>query len=968
MATQNRVFVSPGVYTSERDLTFVVRQVGVTTLGLAGETPKGPAFEPIFVDNYGDYQALFGGLDSCKYPGSGFPKYELNYIAKSYLRQSNQLFVTRILGLSGYKAGDAWSIVLSAAPDPDTLTGTTTGLTTSVMTYTYNSNTDVLTLTDSGVPAFETMQSVNAGLDISLRPLVDGTTTTGETYDEHTQIFYNKLEPTNVFDGISYNLELLTRDVSGTDSNTVTGTTSGIVITYTATGYTDVENCVVATLRSNAFYDAEEIIQYQITGGTTATGIELGDVAFGDPIGDFSITGETFDGEEIDLRVSMNTSSRNYIERTLGNLCDLCRPNNNVVYIDEIYPNQFNKLVGLGKVWGIKPGFVLSDKSLSDLQGLSNYLTEYKPAQTPYVVSELRGNKLFRLFKFWTISDGNAANEDVKISIVNIDPDNRTFDVLVRRYGDTDANPVILERFSRCTMDSRENGYVARKIGTVDGEFENKSKYILIDMAEGCLDDAFPSGFEGYPVRDYGPDSLGNDVIAPKICYKTSYEPLERKRRVYLGISDTVGIDQDFFNFRGLPPASATTQIWTGTTNGYHLDIDATGATIDGIFTVINDDGDIFSPIFEFETGCCEFRNNNDLSGTDYEKLNARKFTLVPYGGFDGWDIFRDERTNEDAYRANGSKGLLGSAAASGVFKPVVVDNNTVITSDYYAYLLGILTFANPEEANINVFATPGINVFDHSNLVEDTIDMIETERCDSLYITTTPDTNKAGDKLTPDDVVGDLEGIFDSNYTASYWPWLQMNDTENNVLIWLPPTLEVVRNIALTDNVSFPWFSVAGINRGTTEAIKARSRLSQEQRDTLYEGRLNPMATFNDVGVVIWGNKTLQITETALNRINVRRLLLQARKLVSAVSVRLLFEQNDDVVRNQFLSLVNPILDNIRRERGITDFRVELDNSAESFDRGELCGRVFLKPTRALEVICVEFTITNTGASFDNV
>ena len=120
------------------------------------------------------------------------------------------------------------------------------------------------------------------------------------------------------------------------------------------------------------------------------------------------------------------------------------------------------------------------------------------------------------------------------------------------------------------------------------------------------------------------------------------------------------------------------------------------------------------------------------------------------------------------------------------------------------------------------------------------------------------------------------------------------MQDTENNQYVWLPPTVEVVRNIALTDNVAFTWFATAGVNRGTTNAIKARTKLTLDQRDTLYEGMINPMATFSNVGVVIWGNKTLQSKETALNRINVRILLLQARKLISAVSIRLLFEQND--------------------------------------------------------------------------
>ena len=245
---------------------------------------------------------------------------------------------------------------------------------------------------------------------------------------------------------------------------------------------------------------------------------------------------------------------------------------------------------------------------------------------------------------------------------------------------------------------------------------------------------------------------------------------------------------------------------------------------------------------------------------------------------------------------------------------------------------------------------------------------MVEQDRADSLYIATTPDTDASGDVLLPEDVVDRLTNEFDSNYTATYWPWIQVNDAENNVYVYMPSTRDVVRNIALTDNIAFPWFAVAGVQRGDVDAIKARVKLTQTDRDVLYDGRINPIATFASEGVKIWGNKTMQIKDSALNRINVRRLLLQARKLISAVSIRLLFEQNDDVVRNQFLSLVNPILDNIRSERGLTDFRVVLDDDPESIDRNELVGKIYLKPTRALEFISLEFNIMPTGASFDDI
>ena len=175
---------------------------------------------------------------------------------------------------------------------------------------------------------------------------------------------------------------------------------------------------------------------------------------------------------------------------------------------------------------------------------------------------------------------------------------------------------------------------------------------------------------------------------------------------------------------------------------------------------------------------------------------------------------------------------------------------------------------------------------------------MIEFDRADSIYITTTPDynmlvptTGEQTDVIYPQEAVDNLETIgIDSNYTATYYPWVLTRDTVNNTQIYIPPTAEVCRNLALTDNIAFPWFAAAGYTRGIVNAIKARRKLTQEERDTLYKGRINPIATFSDVGTVIWGNKTMQIRESALDRINVRRLLLQARKLISAVSVRLLF------------------------------------------------------------------------------
>jgi hypothetical protein len=946
MAT--KVFVSPGVYTSEKDLSFITRQIGVTTLGLVGETTIGPAFQPIFVSNYGEFQSFFGGQNATRVKDTGAPKYELPYIAKSYLTQSNQLFVTRVLGFSGYDAGFAWGITLDAALDPASVVTTNTGtsVTSNFITFTATTGGTNVTVVSS-VPLIQTLiddGTLTAELAFLATSSVNDVASVGPYYEK---------VGTN-FNGISFDLRVTS---VGTSGGFVTGSTTGVTVTYSGTVYNGIEDKLVALLRSRGSVNPTlQSPALEITASTNVNFSTSVTTSTTNPVGDFVLTGTSTTQGAFSYQLSMDNTKQNYLPRVLGRAND---DGNTALFVEEFYREMFKDDNAAGKIRGLKQSLVDYDNYFSD------YLQEYSPAVTPYVVSELRGTKVLRLFRFWTISDGNAANEQFKVSIRNIKLDTKEFDVIIRSYYDTDAQPTILESFSRCTLDPTSNNYIARRIGTYNGEYPSKSSYVLIEMDDTSdTSTAFPAGFIGFPIRDY--DSNGQSVVDPTLTYKRAYTAFENKRKYFLGLSETLGIDSDFFDYKGIPTVGDS-DMWTGMTHGFHMDIDATGATIDNVKIVINSSGDTYSPIFLFDTGNAEFRTEAGVLGTDYEKIFARKFTFVPYGGFDGWDIYRTRRSNLDSFVVNGTNGQAG--LSSEIFKYKTLTNGDIgINSDYYAYLEAIWTFRNPEAVNINVFATPGIDNDYNSNLIEATIDMVEQDRADSLYIMTTPDTDLSGDAISAEEVADRLDGMYDSNYSCTYWPWIQVNDTENNVYIWMPPTRDVVRNIALTDNIAFPWFAVAGINRGDVDAIQARKKLTLAERDTLYEARINPIATFTTDGIKIWGNKTMQVKESALDRINVRRLLLQARKLISAVSIRLLFEQNDNVVRNQFLALVNPILDNIRSERGLTDFRVVLSNDPEDIDRNQLTGQIFLKPTRALEFIQLEFVIMNTGASFDNI
>ena len=939
MASTDRIFVSPGVFTSEKDLTFVTRQVGVTTLGLVGETPKGPAFEPVFISNYNEFMNYFGGLNSERFKGSGFHKYELNYIAKSFLTQTNQLYVSRVLGYSGYKAGGAWSITLDSNPESDTVGITDTSTYDPLLTFSATTGGTPVTMT---FDASSGLQDLYDDGEISSTFTNIGNATIGDDFSIDDPAY---IKVGCDFTGRTFDMEVIS--IGPSVAGGITGVTSGTVVTYSATCDSSIDGSVVATLRSRGDYGGDQILDYTVA----TTEMTNTDDIVTNPFASFTITGTTAVGNTFNYDTSLDKTKTNYIAGLFGNKT---QDKETELWVEELYYNTLDDLNSAGKVRGLDITFneILS----TDTHNLDDYEEQWKSASSPYVLSELRGNILQRLFRFVTISDGNAANEDIKFSIVNIKPDERTFDLLIRKFNDTDTNVQTVEKFSKLTMDPTDNGFIARKIGTTDGEYPLRSEYVMVELADDFPINGFPAGFEGVLNREY----IGTRTsLPPQIEYKTAYGQLTnaRLRKTYLGLNSAIGVDQDFFDYKG--KNAVNDGVYTGRTDGFHMDVNAEGAEISA---------GAASYFPDLQVGVSAFTSNSSVSSGPYERLAARKFTFAPFGGYDGWDEYRTQRTNGDSYTKSGTNGAAGLLA--GTFQTFVTsEGDEGITSDYYSFLDGLYTFNNPEAVNINVFATPGLDVRDQTGLIENAIDVVEVDRADSLYILTTPDTDSDGAAIDPEEAVDLIaDSDIDSNYSATYWPWLQMNDTENNQYVWLPPTLEVVKNIALTDNVAFPWFAAAGLNRGTTNAIKARVKLTLDQRDTLYEGMINPMATFSDVGVVIWGNKTLQQKETALNRINVRRLLLQARKLISAVSIRLLFEQNDEVVRNQFLSLVNPILDNIRKERGLTDFRVVLDDTPESIDRNELNGRIFIKPTRTLEYISIEFNITNTGASFDDI
>ena len=933
MANSNRVFVSPGVYTSEKDLTFVAQSVGVTTLGLAGETLQGPAFEPILIKSFDEFKTYFGPTSPAKF-GDGNPKYELGYVAKSYLQESNQLFVTRVLGLTGYKPGKTFGIkayggiTVNLTTLTNTVSETLSGETNSIATTSYLNDLAGKIATDGqSVKDFVEGISVSNGKWFTLgyvnpneySALTSTSKVSGPIGSYTNKNWYNvyfKENGLNVIDGVySY---LFVYD----------GAAGGWKITQYeyAASVNEYAGTILATFRSRGSYngqtlelEVEDNADVTLTGGSSL-----------DPLAEFTLT---VNGSTSGLKTfvcSLDPSSKKYITKVLGtSVFDKTR-SDFPIHVHESYPNLTSHLFKLGLIRGIDIASLLYHNVAND------FVSQWQTPVSPTVVSEVRGGAVSDLFDVVTISDGDAANTQVKLTIQNVDVETGEFDLIVRDFNDKDDNLIILEKFTRCTMNPDLPGYVARKIGTSDGEYELRSKRIMLSMALDHPTDAFPAGFKGFSSHSMSGSLLGGVHFKTQfygagdtIGYLSTGEPIttngDKIRKVSLGLSDECGVDSSLFQWKGLSSVN--------TTKGFHLSSNA--------------------PVGYDKTPY-------DLEGTDKGLLDSkayRKFTFAVCGGFDGWDVYRSTRTNGDGYIFGKNTYISNHTTNGGVF------SSSIGNSDYYAYVKAFETFSNPESVDINIFATPGVDFYNHSSLVNQAIDMVENDRADSLYVIGSPNVD------TVEEIIDNLDLVeLDTNYSATYWPWIQVRDGDNATQLFIPPTGEVVKNIALTDNVSYPWFAVAGYSRGLVNAIKAKKKLTLDDRDELYKARINPIATFSDTGTIIWGNKTLQVRESALDRINVRRLLLRARKLISAVAVRLLFEQNDEQVRNEFLRLVNPILESIKKERGLYEFRVVVSNDPEDIDANTLRGKIYIKPTRSLEFIDVEFLITPTGASFENI
>ena len=342
------------------------------------------------------------------------------------------------------------------------------------------------------------------------------------------------------------------------------------------------------------------------------------------------------------------------------------------------------------------------------------------------------------------------------------------------------------------------------------------------------------------------------------------------------------------------------------------------------------------------------------------------RFTVPLHGGFDGLNIK--------------VKDPLSNNAMGGQASPV---SDTKTNSMYYSVITAVDSLADPEYVAMNLAAVPGVWQRNVTNrllrVCQDRADAMAVIDVEGDYTAGAENTNTFNNRVgsVANAVTWIKDRAINNSYGAAYYPWVQIQDSLAGARVWVPPSVVVLGTYASSEARADVWFAPAGFNRGGLSdgagglpVLGVVEKLTSKQRDSLYEVNINPIASFPAEGIVVFGQKTLQATASALDRINVRRLLIFLKRRISRIAATILFDPNIQVTWNRFLSQVEPLLRSVKSRYGLADYRVILDNTtttAEMVDRNILYAKVFLQPTRAIEFIALDFIITRTGAAFND-
>ena len=625
------------------------------------------------------------------------------------------------------------------------------------------------------------------------------------------------------------------------------------------------------------------------------------------------------------------------------------------------------------------------------------------------------------LFKFHSLYGGEWEQKNLKISIKDIKASTNQFDqygsftVEVRRADDNDKSPALLEQFSNCNLNPSSPNYLATKIGDKFTAWDsserrykeynnnpNMSRFIRVEMNQEV--DAGQTEANLLPFGFYGPAktstfSVGERQAAsangfvtfskagspfalaavtasagfamgatagafsasfasPSFRLRSSVTGLSEPTKAYFGL-DTRRSGSDAFD-------ASYADLTRPFPSGLDKHSLAAGQEYSFIFTL----DDVSGAGVNASYAAGAHAAGTSITGTDGNTYNDvlaldfNRFTMPMFGGFDGVDATEKNPFNNSQ---------MGSSETT--------------DSAYNSVKRAIDACSDPEVVECNLMAVPGIY---KAGLTKHLVDTCEA-RADALAIIdlegdfkdaseNTEAEDGANRKANVASTISSLQSrALNSSYGAAYFPWCTIRDDNNGALVPVPPSVIAMGVMSYSQKNSELWFAPAGFTRGGLSenqaaglpVIGVKHVLSSKERDKLYDANVNPIATFPNEGIVVFGQKTLQVTQSALDRINVRRLMIFLKKEISRMSATLLFDQNVRATWDRFLSKVNPFLTSVKTRFGLTEFRVILDETTttpELVDRNVMYAKIFLKPARSIEFIALDFVITDSGASFEDL
>jgi len=639
--------------------------------------------------------------------------------------------------------------------------------------------------------------------------------------------------------------------------------------------------------------------------------------------------------------LSMVEGSGNYIKKVLGT--DPARSKAGEKLTDFYVDAVFDYAVGtaLGTVSGDveTPGLSRYAEIQTDVNDdKSPVVGGFSEASTPYIVSQNFGGSVYPLFKFHSLSDGSDMNNKYKISITQVDTvatDFPKFTVVVRDASDTDESPIILETFTDVNLDPSNKNFIGRVIGDrrvsfdlaqnppeilYDGDFPNRSEYVRVVMADSAPAAARPAGFQGVSSLSITKGAFG-PVAAPALPLKLNQ------------LNSVNAVDGRIFIGPTFASAGVNDRLKRTVTSPSGSVVSSDGVLIMATSTDYTSSGDLTGYTLVDTLG---------TSNGNFSSSNKVRFSVPMFNGWDGFDPRKDQLETE------------------------VSSGNDTLSGDFNT---AIQILSNPDEVDFNLIAMPGIHSSAGGSLTDRLVDMC-SNRADAFAIVdiANDSSTSSGVGLSVSNAITEA-AKYDSNYGATYYPWVRINDIDSDKLVWVPPSVAVFGAYAFNDRVAQPWFAPAGFNRGgLDEVLEVRRRLTQSQRDDLYSGNVNPIATFPGQGIVIFGQKTLQPKQSVLDRVNVRRMMIEVRKTIAGFSRLFIFEPNTVATRERLLTQVNDYLASVQSANGINEFRAVLDDTTTTpdlIDRNIIKGKIFLKPTTAAEIVIFDFTVTPNGAAF---